>query len=282
MTPGGGDFLVRMALASHRRLDAALAVRSEKELRQQIARLPAPNAPRFTTSAFHLIAEVKRRSPSAGELALATLSPAEQARRYAQGGAVAVSVLTEPEEFGGALGDLREVTAALPALAVMRKDFLVGNYQILEAREAGASGVLLIAAMLEPERLQAMLECALGLGLFALVEVFDRADLDRCLPAVEAAALSEAGRGRVLLGVNCRSLRTLTVDFGRFAALVPHLPDGVPWVAESGIDTPAQAAEVARLGYRAILVGTALMRAADPAAVARALLEAGRAALPAG
>lgn len=275
----GGDFLARMATASHRRLDAAIGRVGEKELRALVAGLPPPPAPRFTTEAFHLVAEVKRRSPSAGALAGAALSPVEQARRYAEGGAVAVSVLTEPDEFDGDLEHLREVARALPSLAVMRKDFLVGTYQVLEARAAGAAGVLLIAAMLEPEQIEAMLACALGLGMFVLVEVFDRPDLDRCVPALLAAAATEAGRGRVLLGVNCRNLRTLAVEFGRFAALAPHLPRGVPWVAESGIEGPEQAAEVARLGYRLALVGTALMRAGDPAAAAQALLRAARPAL---
>jgi indole-3-glycerol phosphate synthase len=274
----GGDFLARMAAASHRRLEAALGRRGERELRRLVAALPSPPAPRFTTPGFHLIAELKRRSPSAGALAVSGLSAVEQARCYARGGAVAVSVLTEPEAFDGHLDHLREVASGVPGLPVMRKDFLVGTYQVLEAREAGAAGVLLIAAMLDPEQLQAMIDCALGLGLFVLVEVFDHADLDACLPAVKAAAATPAGGGRVLLGVNCRDLRTLAVDFGRFAAIAPRLPVGVPWVAESGIERPEQAAEVARLGYRAILVGTALMRAADPAAAAQALLAAGRSA----
>jgi indole-3-glycerol phosphate synthase len=274
-----GDFLVRMAVASHRRLDQALAARSERELRRQVAALPPAPAPRFTTDAFHLIAEVKRRSPSAGQLAGAALAPAEQARSYVQGGAIAISVLTEPEHFSGSLADLGAVTAALPGFPVMRKDFLVGSYQVLEARAAGAAGVLLIAAILEPEQLQAMIVAALDLGLFVLVEVFDSADLDRCVPAVRSAAATEAGKGRVLLGVNCRNLRTLEVDRARFAELAPRLPRDVPWVAESGIETPAQAAEVAHLGYRLILVGTSLMRSPDPASAARALLEAGRRAV---
>lgn len=274
----GGDFLARMATASHRRLDRAIAAVPEKELRRRIAALPAPPAPRFTRDAFHLIAEVKRRSPSAGTLAGEALRPAEQARLYAEGGAVAVSVLTEPGEFDGDLAHVAEVAAALPGLPVMRKDFLVGTYQVLEARAAGAAGVLVIAAMLEPEQIQAMIDCALGLGMFVLVEVFDRADLDRCVPAALAAAVTEAGRGRVLLGVNCRDLRSLGVDFARFAALAPHLPPALPRVAESGIEGPAQAAEVARLGYDLALVGTALMRSGDPAAATRAMLEAGRAA----
>lgn len=277
--PGrGGDFLARMAAASHRRLEEALARRSVPELRRLVAALPPPPAPRFTTPGFHLIAEVKRRSPAAGALAGAGLSIVEQARSYARGGAVAVSVLTEPEAFDGHLDHLREVAGAVPGLPVMRKDFLVGTYQVLEAREAGAAGVLLIAALLDPEQLQAMIDCALGLGLFVLVEVFGEADLDACVPAVKAAAATPAGRGRVLLGVNCRDLRTLAVDISRFAAIAPRLPAAVPWVAESGIETPQQAAAVARLGYGAILVGTALMRAADPTVAAQALLAAGRVA----
>jgi indole-3-glycerol phosphate synthase len=274
----GGDFLARMATASHRRLERAIALCSEKELRRRIARLGAPPAPRFTTGAFHLIAEIKRRSPSAGDLAGDSVTPVAQARHYAAGGAVAISVLTEPAEFAGDLGHLCEVANALPGMPVMRKDFLVGTYQILEARDAGAAGVLLIAGMLDPEQLQAMIEAALGLGLFVLVEIFDRPDLDCCLPTLQVAADTPGGRGRVLLGVNCRDLRTLRVDFGRFERLAPELPASLPWVAESGIETPAQAAEVARLGYSVVLVGTALMRSGDPAAATRAMLDAGRAA----
>lgn len=267
-----------MATASHRRLDEAIARCSEKELRHLVRSMPPPPAPRFTAGAFHLIAEVKRRSPAAGQLADAALAPVAQARAYAAAGALAISVLTEPDHFGGDLGHLREVAAALPGMPVMRKDFLVGTYQVLEARAAGAAGVLLIAAMLDPEQFQAMLACALELGLFVLVEIFDTADLAACLPAMRAASATSAGQGRILLGVNCRNLRTLEVEFARFAALAPGLPAHFPWVAESGIETPQQAAEVARLGYSAVLVGTALMRSGDPTATARALLDAGRAA----
>lgn len=275
---GGGDFLARMASASRLRLEQAQSLCSAQDLRRRIADRPAAPVPGFDTRQFQLIAEVKRRSPAAGMLAAGSLSVVEQARAYAAAGARAVSVLTEPEHFDGELGHLREVVAALPGLAVMRKDFLVDEYQLLEAREAGAAGVLLIAAMLDPARFEAMLACALELGLFVLVEVFDHADLGSCLPAVLAAAETPAGHGRVLLGVNCRNLRTLEVDFTRFAALAPHLPAKLPRVAESGIATPEQAAEVARLGYSAALVGTALMRSGDPQAAARALLDAGRAA----
>lgn len=279
MSGAAGDFLERMAAASQRRCAQARARIDEAALRRHVAALPPPPAPRFDAVAFHLIAEVKRRSPSAGQLAAASLSPVDQAGLYARAGALVVSVLTEPEEFAGDLADLEAVTTALPALPVMRKDFLVSPYQVLEARAAGAAGVLLIAAMLEPRKLEAMLACALELGLFVLVEVFGADDLARCQPAVLAAAATPAGQGRVLLGVNCRDLRTLRVDVGRFAALAPQLPPGLPWVAESGIETPAQAGEVAALGYRLALVGTALMRSGDVVASAAALLAAGRAAL---
>lgn len=276
---GAPDFLARMAAGSRRRLGEAASRVDEERLARHVASLPAPPAPRFTRDAFHLIAEVKRRSPSAGALADPTLSPVAQARRYAEAGALGVSVLTEPEAFAGDLAHIREIVAELPALPVMRKDFLVGTYQVLEARAAGAAGVLLIAALLGPDEIARMLDCALGLGMFALVEVFEPAELARCVPAMLAAGSTGAGRGRVLLGVNCRDLRTLAVDFDRFAAFAPELPHALPWVAESGIETPSQAAAVARLGYGTVLVGTALMRAADPVAAGGALLAAGRAAL---
>lgn len=273
-----GDFLARMVEASRARLDRAVARCTERELRERVARLPPPPALRFSDAAFDLIAEVKRRSPSAGLLADGVLAPSEQARRYVAGGTMAVSVLTEPDQFAGDLADVSAIAGALPGFPVMRKDFLVGSYQVVEARAAGASGVLVIAAALEPGQTREMVACALGLGMFVLVEVFDRADLGRCLPAVAEAAAGR-GRGRVLLGVNCRDLRTLQVERGRFAELAPLLPRSVPWVAESGIETPAHAAEIARLGYSVALVGTALMRSGDPATAVRDLLGAGRAAL---
>jgi indole-3-glycerol phosphate synthase len=160
----------------------------------------------------------------------------------------------------------------------MRKDFLVSPYQLLEARAAGAGGVLLITAMLGDRELREMLRATHQLGLFALVEVFDLPDLQRAMAFISAAGPAvEGGRCRTLLGVNCRDLRTLKVDFGRFAGLAPHLPRGVPCVAESGVESVSQAARVAGLGYDVALVGTALMRAPDPGRLARELLAAGRA-----
>jgi indole-3-glycerol phosphate synthase len=186
-------------------------------------------------------------------------------------------VLTEPAEFSGELAHLVEAAAAAAPVPVMRKDFLVLPYQLFEARVSGAAGVLLIAAMLDDAALREMLDLALELGLFVLVEVFDRADLDRALAALATAGPAlDPGRCRWLIGVNCRDLRTLAVDFGRFAELAPVLPQHVPLVAESGVQTEEEAAQVAALGYRLALVGTALMRATDPAAKLAGLLAAGR------
>ena len=135
---------------------------------------------------------------------------------------------------------------------------------------------LLIAAMLEASVLEDMLACALGLGMFVLMEVFDEHDLDYCLPALNTAAANEDAQ--ILLGVNCRDLRDLQVDLDRFARLSPLLPENFPCVAESGIHTAEQAADVARSGYSLALVGTAVMRSADPAAMLRELIIAGRTA----
>lgn len=271
------DFLARMGVSSTLRAVAGMERCPALILEARIRKLPPPPPLRLSPQGFDVIAEVKRRSPAAGGLAPRALRASVHARRYAQGGAAALSVLTEPEAFEGALPHLQEVAAAVPVPA-MRKDFLVSSYQVLEARAAGASGVLLIAAMLNDARLQDMLRCTHRLGLFALVEIFDAADLDRSVAAIRATGPAIVdGRCRSLLGVNCRDLRSLQVDFGRFAALAPRLPADIPRVAESGVDSASQAARVAGLGYGVALVGTALMRAADPAALVAGLLQAGRA-----
>ena len=275
----GGDFLARMAAGSRLRLAQAVAVRPEKALRERVAALARPPALQLSPAGFDLIAEVKRRSPAAGTLAAGALDVAAQARSYARGGAAAISVLTEPTEFQGDLGHLKEVAAAAAPVPAMRKDFLVAPYQVLEARAAGAGGVLLIVAMLDDESLEAMLGEALSLGMFVLIELFDEADLARALTLLAAAGCKADGvEARVLLGVNCRDLRTLAVDFGRFAALAPHLPRDVPCVAESGVASPEHARRVVELGYRVALVGTALMQSGDPEKATAALLAAGRAA----
>jgi indole-3-glycerol phosphate synthase len=237
-------------------------------------RLPPPAPLRLRPDGFDLIAEIKLASPSAGRLAADATDIEARAQAYARAGACAVSVLTEPDRFGGSPDHLQRAARALMPLGVpvMAKDFLVDPAQISAARLAGAGGVLLIIRMLDDEQLRQMLDQATRLGLFVLLEAFDEHDLDR------AGALDRLpGNAPVLLGLNCRDLRTLAVDPARFEVLAGRFPDGFPRVAESGIEGPEDAARVAGLGYEAALVGTALMRDPDPAVSIRGLLEAGRA-----
>jgi len=275
-TAPGGDFLADMARRSQARVARARAGRPESELQLKVDGLSAPEPLRLSDHRFDLIAELKRRSPAAGELAGSALDQRSQARAYLDGGAAVLSVLTEPERFDGELRHLADLSAELPTAPLMRKDFIVDRYQLLEARAAGASGVLLIATMLEPAKLDELLADALALQLFVLVETFDTRDLEACVPTMQKHGAGLA-RGRLLLGVNCRDLKTLQVDFARFCRMAPELPADFPRVAESGVGTPEQAAEVAGLGFDMALVGTALMRSGDPAAMTASLLAAGRA-----
>lgn len=209
-----------------------------------------------------VIAEVKRASPSKGDIA-PELNAATQARAYLDGGAAAVSVLTEPDRFKGSLGDLTDVAAlGIPAL---RKDFIVDRYQIWEARAAGAAAVLLIVAALDEPDLARLHDEALAAGLDVLVEVHD---------ALEVAAAQRIGAS--VVGVNARDLRTFELDPEAFARLRAQLPAGVLAVAESGIEGPDDMERAAREGADAVLVGESLVRNADPAAAVRALIRAGR------
>lgn len=272
------DFLRAMAESSQQRYTAARELLSDAQLRSQLLCVAPPQSLQLAAGHFDVIAEIKKRSPAEGELDAGLASPAEQAAAYVRGGAAVLSVLTEPAQFRGSLDDLQQVVAAAGTTPVMRKDFLVAPYQVCEARLAGASGVLLIAGILSSDALQALLEQTLNLGMFALVEVFDAGELEHCVPVLERMGPALDGdRARLLLGVNCRDLRTLQVDFAHFARLAPELPDTVPWVAESGLTRPEQAAELAELGYRAALVGTTLMRSADPAATVSRIRAAGAA-----
>jgi indole-3-glycerol phosphate synthase len=206
-----------------------------------------------------LIAEVKRRSPSRGDIRV-DLDPAALAAAYAAGGASAVSVLTEPRHFAGSPDDLRAVRAAVE-LPLLRKDFVTTPYQVWEARAWGADAVLLIVAALDPPSLRALLAETAEAGLDALVEVHTVAEAD-----VAAAA------GATLVGVNARDLATLEVDPGRFAAVRRAVADGTVLIAESGIHDPAGVRAAADAGADAVLVGEALVRAPDPAAAVRTLL----------
>jgi len=226
---------------------------------------------------FDVIAEIKERSPAEGELVTADSNRVEMARRYATGGAVAISVLTEPSRFDGDLTHLREVAAAVPQTPVMRKDFLVEPVQVHEARSAGASGVLLIATMLSDSRLREMLDVAWDHGMFVLLESFDEDDLARSSKLLDNADDAERAKsGQLLIGVNTRNLRTLEVDSERLEKLAPRLPEA-PCVAESGLRVADDAARVAGYGYRMALVGTALMRSEDPAILIAGMRKAGSA-----
>jgi indole-3-glycerol phosphate synthase len=269
--------LSEMALGSERRLVAARAAIADAELRDLCAALPPVPRLRLSAAGFDLIAELKLRSPALGDLSARTVDPVARLRGYAEAGAAICSILTEPSRFDGHLSHLRQAATVLAPYGVlaMRKDFLVDPYQVLEARANGASGVLLIVRMVERDRLVAMLDAAAGQGLFVLLEAFDAHDLEI------AAELAAERRGRdeqVLMGLNCRDLQTLQIDFARFERLREQLPTQWPAVAESGVITPDDAARVARLGYRLALVGTTLMQRDDPAQAARELLAAGRGA----
>ena len=224
---------------------------------------------------FDIIAEIKDRSPSEGELASANSDRTEQALCYALGGAAAISVLTEPSRFAGSLEHLQEVVAAVPGTPVMCKDFLVDPVQVLAARGAGASGVLLIATMLSDDKLGDMLDCAFEHDMFVLLEAFDASDLKRVSELLERSAYHDrAERAQLLVGVNTRNLRTLEVDPDRLQQLAPLLPRAT-CVAESGIRSADETASAAASGYQIALVGSALMRSNDPAALVADMRSAG-------
>jgi indole-3-glycerol phosphate synthase len=268
------SFLDRMADSSRARVRAAMKHEATAALLERASSAPAPLP--LELAGFDLIAELKLRSPAAGGLAGVEFDPGSQLDAYAAGGAAAVSVLTEPEEFHGSLEHLRSAADRLrvPGCPVMRKDFLVDPYQVLEARANGASGVLLIAAMLTDAQLDELAATAAELGLFMLLEAFDTDDLERL-----ARLALPAGDIQVLIGVNCRDLKTLAVDFDRFALLAGELRDDLPAVAESGIDNTGDIEAVAGLGYELALVGSALMRDGEPGRAVADFVAAGRRAI---
>ena len=205
-----------------------------------------------------VVAEVKRRSPSAGDLR-ADLDAGARARAYVAGGARAVSVLTDEAFFGGSIADLTAVARAV-TVPVVRKDFIVDELQLLEARASGAGAVLLIVRALEPARLRDLARAARGLGLETLVEAHTESELAAAL-AVDAS----------VVGVNSRDLDTFVVDLAVAERLLALVPAGVPAVGESGVRSAADVERLARAGADAVLVGGALSVAGDPAAAVRGL-----------
>lgn len=210
------------------------------------------------TEGLAVISEIKRRSPSKGDLNVG-LDPAEWARAYEAGGATCLSVLTDTPHFGGSADDLAAARSAV-SLPVIRKDFTVALVDVLDARLMGADCVLLIAAALDDAELRGFHDLAKEIGLDALVETHDEAEVERAMDV-----------GATLVGVNQRDLVTFEVDTERAVRVGRSLPTGVVRVAESGVEGPTDAAVLRSAGYDAVLVGEALVRSGDPAAAVAAL-----------
>lgn len=267
--------LTEMTQASLARLEKARAREPEHALWSRVSDLPAPPRLKLCPESFDIIAECKLHSPSAGDLSAHTTGVEARVQAYAHGGACAVSVLTEPTRFGGSLDHLAQAAAILSPLNVpaMRKDFLVDPYQVMEARAAGAGGVLVIVRMLDRSRITELLDCAAMLKMFVLLEAFDAMDLQT---AHEVLALRKAHDERILVGLNCRDLEKLTVELARLEELVDQLPPGYAHVAESGVTSLEDVRTVVDIGYQLALVGTTLMHSQNPRKLLGEMLAAGR------
>lgn len=253
------DILTRIVATKHREVERLRS--REEEVRRAVAAAPPPRSLEGALRAaggVALIAEVKRRSPGAGEIRPG-LDPVELGTAYASAGASALSVLTDQDYFGGSLEDLRRLREALP-IPLLRKDFLVDPLQLLEARGAGADAVLLIVRILDDARLTELLALSGELGMSALVEVHEAAELDRALAA-----------GARIVGINNRDLRTFTTKLEVTEAHLPGIPAGCLVVSESGIRHREDVLRLGAAGVDAVLVGESLLRAADPGAAAAAL-----------
>lgn len=261
----GADLLDAIVACTRRTVEAREARTSIAEL-ERLCAVRKPRGAAFREALIggppvRVIAECKRRSPSRGVLRPA-YEPARIASAYEAAGAVAVSVLTEPSFFDGAPGHLAEVRSAV-TVPVLRKDFIVDRYQLLEAVAHGADAVLLIVAALEQRRLVTLLQEATGLGLAALVEVHDAEELARAVDG-----------GADLVGVNRRNLRTLEVSASSARDLAARVPEHVMAVAESGLRDPSLVVELAGAGYDAFLIGEHFMTSRDPGAALADLLAA--------
>jgi indole-3-glycerol phosphate synthase len=246
--------LDQILTSTRNRLPDLRARRVEVERAAAAAGQPPSLASALRRSTVAVIAEVKRRSPSAGSIR-EDLDPAERAERYARHGAAAISVLTDAPYFGGSLADLRAAVGRT-AVPVLRKDFILDELQVLEARAAGAAAVLLIVRALPPARLAALLAAAGEAGLDALVEVHTADEVGRALDA-----------GATILGVNSRDLDTFRIDTAAAWTILRAVPPACVAVAESGMASAADVETAAAAGADAVLIGTALSAAADPDAL---------------
>jgi indole-3-glycerol phosphate synthase len=259
-------FLATMAERSRDRATELGRRRPLQAMQEAALSVPPPRPLRGFGEVFDVIAEIKPRSPAEG--AFVERSSIDLGRSYETGGAAMISVLAEPSEFGGSIEMVGAVAGAV-TIPVLAKDFLTDPIQVYQARQAGADGVLVIARILDDDDLAVLLDTVNECGCFALLEAFDEADLAR------VSALT-SDRPDLLVGVNCRDLDTLQVVPDRHLELAGALPEGAVAVAESGIGGPADIERVAAHGYRAALVGSALMRAEEPKLLVGDLIEAGR------
>jgi indole-3-glycerol phosphate synthase len=243
------------------RLEKELVPQAELEKRlDDVERRPERFSEALTSRPGpNIIAEFKRASPSKGAIN-DSLSPVEAAVAYSSGGAASMSILTEQDHFSGSLGDLVSVRETVD-IPLLRKDFIVDEYQLFESAAAGADAVLLIVAALEKRQLGDLMGTALELGLDAVVEVHDRTEF--------AVAVELGAR---LIGVNNRDLRTFSISLNVSRELIGERPPGVIIISESGIDSREQIAELSELGFDAFLIGESLMRSGDPEAAVRTLI----------
>jgi len=260
---GTADLLATIVAATRRIVDVRQSAEPLAALSQRAASMPSRDG-RFQaalsgTGGYKVIAECKRRSPSRGVLR-AEYDPVAIATGYADAGAAAISVLTEPTFFDGSLDHLKGVSAAVD-VPVLRKDFIVAEYQLLEAKAAGADAVLLIVAALRPAELKVLHDHARRHGLDVLVEVHD---------ATELAIAIDAGAR--IVGVNNRNLRTLEVDVHASETLIGRMPSGIVAVSESGLRSADDLRRLKALGYSAFLIGERFMTAAEPGEQLKALL----------
>ncbi|MBW3605222.1 MAG: indole-3-glycerol phosphate synthase TrpC [Actinobacteria bacterium] len=266
----GVTFLDRVCAEAIERVAAAERIEPLDALRDRAWATPSPPAFAAALADGGIIAEVKRASPSRGVIA-ENRDAAMQARAYVDGGAAAVSVLTEPAHFGGSLDDLAAVAGAVDA-PVLRKDFILTGYQLFEARAAGAAAALLLVGALDDARLAELLDTARDAGIDVLIETHDAEEIARA-----SVVLAGVERDHPwVVGVNARDLTRLSVDRNRFAALAGMLPENVVVVAESGVSGPDDVEDYRRVGADAVLVGEHLMVADDPMTATRTLVEAVR------
>ena len=261
MRPGGGDIQMNV-----NRLDKI--IKDKRERIDELKRSADPKAMRDRAESkigFHrdfaaaisrpegtnIIAEFKRASPSKGSINHEA-DPDHAAREYERGGAIAISVLTEEDHFGGSITDLKTIRESV-ILPVLRKDFILEEFQIFESAAVGADAVLLIAAILEREQISDLRALAAELGLSAVIEVHNRRELDVALE-----------QGATIVGVNNRNLRTFEVSLDISRELILDIPKGVTMIAESGICSRREIDELRGLGYSAFLIGETLMRSEDP------------------